>query len=104
MPFLERLIGDPEPAVAAEALSFLASVTRRGLLRKRHLLLVATRVCSRPILEPGAATPLRAAAIDFLAASAAYLSDVDVYAQLMPLVVPHLAAEPLDLKVRVYYE
>lgn len=100
LPFLDRLVGDPEPAVAAEALGFLASVARRGLLRKRHLLLVAMRLCSRQMLGPGVATPLRAAAIDFLAAAAGQLSEVDVYAQLLPLVLPHLAAEPLSLKVR----
>ncbi|EFN54741.1 hypothetical protein CHLNCDRAFT_134632 [Chlorella variabilis] len=98
LPFLDRLVGDPEPAVAAEALGFLASVARRGLLRKRHLLLVAMRLCSRQMLGPGVATPLRAAAIDFLAAAAGQLSEVDVYAQLLPLVLPHLAAEPLSLK------
>ena len=99
LPFLDRLVGDPEPAVAAEAAAFLAAAARGGLLRKRHLLAAAARVCARGMLAPAAPTPVRAAAVEFLAAAAGQLSVADVHAQLLPLVLPHLAAEPLSIQV-----
>lgn len=101
LPFLDRLVGDPDAAVVAEAVAFLARIAAGGLLRKRHLLLVAGRLCGRGMLAPGASTPVRVAAVDFLAAAAGQLSAADVHAQLLPLVLPHLVAEPLSLKVRV---
>lgn len=99
LPFLERLVGDPEPAVAAQAAAFLAATVRGGLLRKRHLLAAVGRVCGRGMLAPAAPTPVRAAAVEFVAAAAGQLSAADVHAQLLPLVLPHLSAEPLSLKV-----
>ena len=100
LPFLDRLVGDPEPAVVAEAVQFLARICSDGLLRKRHILLVAARLCSRHMLGPAAPTPVRAAAVAFLAAAAGQLSAADIQAQLLPLVLPHLAAEPLSFSVR----
>lgn len=96
LPFLDRLVGDPEPAVVAEAVQFLARICSDGLLRKRHILLVAARLCSRPVLGPAAPTPVRAAAVAFLAAAASQLSAADIQAQLVPLALPHLEAEPLS--------
>jgi hypothetical protein len=98
-PFLDRMVGDPQPAVAAQAAAFLAGAARRGLLRKRHLLDVAARLCARQALGPGAPAAVRAAAVQFLAAAAAQLPQAAVHAQLLPLVLPHLASEPLDLQV-----
>jgi hypothetical protein len=100
LPFLDRLVGDPDAAVVAEAVRFLARICAAGLLRKRHALLVAARLCSRQMLGPAAPTPVRAAAVEFLAAAAGQLSVADVQALLLPLVLPHLAAEPLSFKVR----
>ncbi|KAI3438322.1 hypothetical protein D9Q98_000756 [Chlorella vulgaris] len=97
LPFLDRLLGDPQPAVAAEALCLLAALADRGLLRKRHLLALAARLCSRQMLGPGVPPPLRAAAVQCLAATARQLPPADVYAQLLPLVLPHLSCEPLDM-------
>ena len=100
LPFLDRLVGDPEPAVVAEAVHFLARICSDGLLRKRHILLVAARLCSRLVLGPAAPTPVRAAAVAFLAAAASQLSAADIQTQLVPLALPHLAAEPLSFTVR----
>lgn len=100
LPFLDRLVGDPEPAVVAEAIQYLARICSDGLLRKRHILLVAARLCIRPVLGPAAPTPVRAAAVAFLAAAAGQLSAADIQAQLLPLALPHLAAEPLSFAVR----
>ena len=100
LPFLDRLVGDPDAAVVAEAVRFLGRICTAGLLRKRHALLVAARLCSRQMLGPAAPTPVRAAAVEFLAAVAGQLSVADVQALLLPLALPHLAAEPLSFKVR----
>lgn len=99
LPFLDRLVGDPNPAVVAEAVRFLAAVCSVGLLRKRHVLQVAARVCSQSVLGPAAPTPVRAAAVEYLAAAGGQLSAADVQALLLPLVLPHLAAEPLSFQV-----
>ena len=103
LPFLDRLLGDPDPAVVAEAVYFLATVCTAGLLRKRHLLLVAARLCGGPrhMLGPGVPTAVRAAAVAYLAAGARQLSAADVQALLLPLVLPHLESEPLSFKVGV---
>ena len=90
---------DPEPAVAAEAALLSARTCAAGLLRKRHILAVAARLCSRQALGPGAPTPVRAAAVEFLAAAAGQLSAADAQALPLPLALPCLAAEPLSLTV-----
>ncbi|KAL4452504.1 hypothetical protein ABPG75_008166 [Micractinium tetrahymenae] len=98
LPFLDRLVGDPNPAVVAEAVAFLAAVCSAGLLRKRHVLQVAGRLCCRQVLGAAGPTPVRAAAVDFLAAAGRQLSAADVQALLLPLALPHLAAEPLSFE------
>ena len=44
-----------------------------------------------------ASVSVRAAAVDFVAAAAGFLSPPDVYAHLMPMVLPALTAEPASL-------
>lgn len=45
-------------------------------------------------------TTVRAAAVRYIAAAASQLSAAETYAQLLPLLRPQLAEEPLSLEVR----
>lgn len=98
LPFLDRMLGDTDPAAASEAVLFLSRLLTRGLLLKRHTLGVARKLCARGLLQ-SPSTAVRAAAVQYLATAAAQLSAADTYALLLPLLVPHILADPLDPKV-----
>jgi phosphoinositide-3-kinase regulatory subunit 4 len=100
LPFLERMLGDPDPAAAAQAADLLAALCARGLLRQRHALAAARRLCDSRLLRSGC-TVVRAAAVRFVAAAAAQLGPAAARALLLPLVQPQLEHEPLTLEVSV---
>ena len=50
-----------------------------------------------PALLQHPSTSVRAAAVDFVAAAASFLSPPDVYAHLLPLVIPAVTSEPASL-------
>ena len=54
-----------------------------------------------PVLLEHTSASVRAAAVDFVAAAAGFLSPPDVYAHLMPMVLPALTAEPASLSSQV---
>ena len=55
-----------------------------------------------PVLLEHTSASVRAAAVDFVAAAAGFLSPPDVYAHLMPMVLPALTAEPASLSSQVF--
>lgn len=54
-----------------------------------------------PALLQHASVSVRAAAIDFVAAAASFLPPPDVYAHLLPMVLPALTSEPASLSSQV---
>jgi len=94
MPFLDRMLGDTEPAVAAEAVGFLEKICRLGLLERRSIIKVTGTLCNRGVLKSNS-TALRAAAIGFIAAAGEKLPPADIYAHLLPALQPYLDTEPL---------
>lgn len=95
MPFLDRMLGDTEPAVAAEAVGFLEKICRLGLLERRSIIKVTGTVCNRGLLKSSSSSALRAAAIAFIAAAGVKLPPADIYAHLLPALQPYLDTEPL---------
>ncbi|KAL3131972.1 hypothetical protein ABBQ38_007667 [Trebouxia sp. C0009 RCD-2024] len=95
LPCLEQALADVETGVIAEAVRFLTAVCRERQIRKPSLLAAARKVAPALLQHPSAS--VRAAAVDFVAAAAHFLAPADVYAHLLPLVMPAVTAEPAAL-------
>lgn len=96
LPFLDRMLSDPEPAAVAAAAALLAALCRARLLQQRHVLAAAAKVVEAGLLK-SECTAARAAAVEFVAAAAQTLPRAAGQALLLPLLQPHLARDPAPL-------
>ena len=96
LPFVDRMLSDPEPAAVAAATDLLSSLCKEGLLRQRHILSAAAKVVENGLLK-AECTAVRAAAVRFVAAAAAALPPSAAHALLLPIFLPHLLREPAPM-------
>ena len=96
LPFLDRMLSDPEPAAVTAAAALLTHLCRQHLLRQRHILAAVGKVIESGLLC-AECTAVRAAAVEFMAAAAVTLPQAVGYALLLPLLRPHLKHDPAQL-------
>lgn len=109
LPFLDRMLSDPEPAAIAASLHLLTTLTERGILGRRHLLAAMRKVVEDCALLSQSSNPksqhskvsctaVRTAALSFIASASQALGPIWTRAFLLPILTPVLPL--LDQHVR----
>lgn len=96
IPFLDRMLSDPEPAAVAAAVWLLADLSAAGLLRQRHILNTIGKIIDCGAFD-SECTAVRAAAIDFIVTASRSLRPVTSAALLLPLIRPVIEKDPVRL-------
>jgi phosphoinositide-3-kinase regulatory subunit 4 len=108
LPFLDRMLSDPEPAAIAASLRLLTTLTDVGILGRRYILTAMKKVVgdcgllSQPSnpksQDPKQCTAVRTAALCFVGSASQALGPITTRALLLPILTPVLPS--LDQLVR----
>lgn len=108
LPFLDRMLSDPEPAAIAASLRLLTTLTDVGILGRRYILTAMKKVVgdcgllsqpsSSKSQDPKQCTAVRTAALCFVASASQALGPITTRALLLPILTPALPS--LDQLVR----